>query len=50
MNNDPYSWFNIDRLDKMIKDQQTEFKRKELEKEEGAYDTGEQLLLRSRFI
>lgn len=33
MTNDPYSWGNIDRLDRMIKDQAKEFKKEELEKE-----------------
>ena len=33
MNNDPYSWFNISRLDRMIRDQKEEFKKEELEKE-----------------
>jgi len=34
MNNDPYSWGNVDRLDRMIKEQKEEFKKEELEQEE----------------
>lgn len=45
----PYSWFNIDRLDRMIKEQKEEFKKKELEREEGN-DNSELVLLRSRSI
>lgn len=33
MNNDPYSWGNIDRLDQMIKDQAKEFKVEQMKKE-----------------
>ena len=31
MNNDPYSWFNIDRLDRLIKKEKEEFKKQEEE-------------------
>lgn len=49
MNNDPYSWFSIDRLDRMIKEQKEELKKKELEEELkdeiiGCSDRGNSLL------
>lgn len=33
MSNDPYSWYNIDRLDRMIRKDKEDFKKKELKEE-----------------
>jgi len=41
MNNDPYSWGNVDRLDRMIKEQKEEFKKKELEYEQSRNTTND---------
>ena len=46
MSNDPYSWFNIDRLDQMIKKEKEEFKKKEEEKD----DTSQLVLLGRRTV
>lgn len=34
MNNDPYSWGDINQMDRMIRKEKEEFKREELRKEE----------------
>jgi hypothetical protein len=33
MNNDPYSWGNIEQMDRQIREQKEEFKKKELKEE-----------------
>jgi len=33
MSNDPYSWCNVEAMDKMIKETRTEFKKEEMEEE-----------------